>query len=272
MQVKICTSVTSLRVTQKLTIEYRTIGSRGILALSSKDSWVPSPTDAVQLDIIHINEPFYHYDWAPSPFLTRSAIIEVSSSDQHGSLAWTFYLGIMHRSTNAPDTTLASIFTTSLEITNGSAAKALSTVITILSYMAYYDQFPNFAETAHTVSTTYYETFLFPKSFRGFTAVLAVTIVHCLLVVPITAAFTNSTRLTTLGDHWQSISQMISPATKNFLAKSSCATDKEGRAYLKAEHKEHEAASIQLLADGGGRVGLVSRTARRRSSHGMILE
>lgn len=68
--------------------------------------------------------------------------------------------------------------TTSLQITNGSAATALSTIITILASMAYYDQFPNFAETTHNVSTTYFEPFLFPQSFRGFTVVLAIVVVH----------------------------------------------------------------------------------------------
>lgn len=252
-----------------LTIEDRTIASRGILALSSKESWLPSPTDSVQYEPVHYSSSF---DLATTPFLTSSATIP-RHYDDDGTLGWTVDSGIITGGDKSPDTTIASIFTTSLELTNGSAARALSTVITILSSMAYYDQFHNFAETASAVTTVYFDTMLFPQSFRGFTAVLAITITHSLLVLLITAAFITSTRLSTLGDHWQSISQVISPATETIVAKSSCATDMEVRAYLKAEHKEHETASIQLLANGGGRVGLVSRTtARRRSSQDMILE
>jgi hypothetical protein len=168
----------------------------------------------------------------------------------------------------SPDFTIASIFTTSLEITNGSAATALSTILTIMSSMTYYDQFPNFAETAHNVSTVYFETFLFPQHFRGFTAVLVITIVHCLLVLLITATFITSTRLTLLGEHWQSVSQIVSPATESFLARSNCATDKEVRAHLRAEHREREVAMIQPLGDEMGRAGLIARRNCRSSSHG----
>jgi hypothetical protein len=190
----------------------------------------------------------------------------------NGSLIWPNHPDLSVPSSthkdDSPDFTIASIFTTSLEITNGSAATALSTVLTIMSSMAYYDQFPNFAETAHDVSTVYFETFLFPQSFRGFTAVLVITISHCLLVLLITATFITSTRLTLLGEHWQSIFQVVSPATESFLANSSRATDKEVRAHLKAEHREREMAVIQPLGDDMGRVGLVTRRIHRSSSHG----
>lgn len=138
--------------------------------------------------------------------------------------------------------------------------------------MEYYDQFPNFAETAHDVSTTYFQPFLFPQSLRGFIAVLAISAVHLLLIAIVTAAFVNSTRLTTLGDHWQTISQTISPATEFFLKKSSHATDREVRQGLKAEGREHEVVSLKVLADGDGRVGLVARKSHRRSSHEMSAE
>lgn len=211
-----------------LTIRNRTVASRGVLALSPKDSWLPSPGDSAQFEIVRMAS----YDYAPMSFMAWDATIAAYSTDlkpegQNKSLGWTVNPEDISSLFNSPDPTISSIFTSSLELTNGSAAKALSTIITILSSMAYYDQFPYFAETANDVSTTYFETFLFPQSFRGFTAVLAITVAHCLLVFSIMAVFISHTRLTTLGDHWQSISQMVSPATDSFLAKSSCATDKE---------------------------------------------
>lgn len=138
--------------------------------------------------------------------------------------------------------------------------------------MEYYSQFLNFGETARDVSTAYFQLFLYPQYFRGFTAVLVITIVHCLLIMIITAAFITSTRSTTLGDQWQTISQTYSPVTKDFLEKSSRATDKEVRQGLEAEQREHVVASIQFLADGDGRVGLVARKAHRSGSDDMDLE
>lgn len=210
-------------------------------------------------------------------FLAESAGIGIHSYDYrpiNASLSWNLASTSTFVGTNAlsPDFTLASIFTASLQITNGSAATALSTIVTVLAPMAYYDQFNNFAETARDVSTTYFQTFLFPKSLRGLTAVLVVTVVPCLLIMIITATFITSTRLTTLGDHWQIISQIISPATEDFLKNSSCATDKEVRRGLKAEHREHEMVNLQVLAEDGEKIGLVARKSRRRSSHDVGLE
>lgn len=138
--------------------------------------------------------------------------------------------------------------------------------------MEYHSQFLNFEETAHDVSTAHFQPFLFPQTFRGVTAVLVTTIVHSLLIMIITAAFITSTRLNTLGDQWQTISQTYSPATKDFLEKSSRATDKEVRQGLEAEQREHVIANIQFLADGDGRVSLVARKAQRSGSDDMDLE
>jgi hypothetical protein len=247
----------------------RTPRSRGILALSPRSSWLPDPSDSVQYDLVK-----YNYGSVTYPFIFSSTRIDSTNSidlDGHnGSLMW--YNGpdsLLATSKDvSPDFAIASIFTTSLGITNGSAATALSTIITLLASMAYYDQFPNFAETAHNVTTVYFDTFFFPQPFRGFTAVLVITIVHCLLVLLIAATFITSTRLTLLGGHWQSTSQIVSPATESFLAKSSCATDKEVRAHLEVEHRERETAMVQPLGDDMGRAGLVARRMYRSSIHG----
>lgn len=243
--------------------------------MEAKDSWLPEPVDAAHYDIIRAE------NLRPkviNSFLAESATIGRQITypgyvPVNDSLAWSFDPTFLASNAESPDITLASIFTTSLQVTNGSAATALSTIITILASMAYYDQFPNFAETAHGVSTTYFQPFLFPQSFRGFTAVLVVTVVHLLLVVIVTAAFVASTRLTTLGDHWQTISQSVSPATEEMLKKSSCATDKNVRQGLEEERREHEMANLQPLAGGAGRIGVVvARKLHRRSSHDMRVE
>lgn len=242
--------------------------------MAPKDSWLPEPVDAAQYDIIRAGnlKPKAFNSFLAESATIGSPIIYPGYVPVNDSLAWSFDPAFVAHDAESPDITLASIFTTSLQVTNGSAATALSTTITILASMAYYDQFPNFAETAHDVSTTYFQPFLFPQSFRGFTAVLVITVSHFLLVLLITAAFIAFTRLTTLGDHWQTISQIISPATENLLEKSSCATDKEVRQGLKAEHRERELANLQPLADGDGRVGLVARKAHRRGSDDIELE
>lgn len=235
---------------------------------------MPDPNDAAQFDIVRIRD-VSGTAWVN--FIARSADIPWSLSDGvfNSSLSWNLdstETTELRTEALSPDFTLASIFTASLQITNDSAATALLTIITTLASMAYYDQFPSFAETAHNASTTFLQVFLFPQSFRGFTAVLAITVTHCVLVLLIIAAFLVSTRLTSLGDHWQTISQAISPATEDFLKNSSRATDKEVRQGLKAEHREHEMANLQVSPNGDGRVGLIARKSRRQSCHEMSAE
>jgi hypothetical protein len=239
--------------------------------LARKDSWLPDPIDAEPYGISGaVNLP----KWMPSnPFIADSARFDpYPPAGGNASLSWELDSTLPITRDNSPDTTLASIFTTSLQATDGSAATALSTIITVLASMEYYDQFPNFAETARDVSTTYFQPFLFPQSFRGLAVVLAVTLIQCLLVSLVVATFLTSTTLSALGEHWQSIAQVVSPSTESALAKAGCATDKEVRAYLKAQHREHEMAKLQVLAEDGGRVGLVARKPHRRSSHDMSLE
>lgn len=138
---------------------------RGILSLEAKDSWLPEPGDAAQYDIIRTENL---RSKAFNSFLVESAtvgrpIIYPGYAPVNDSLAWSFDPTFLASDAESPDTTLASIFTTSLQVTSGSAATALSTIATILASLAYYDQFPNFAETAHGVSTTYFQPFLFPQ-------------------------------------------------------------------------------------------------------------
>lgn len=250
---------------------HSTLDSRGVLSLAPQDLWVPDPADAAQYDFV--GDPQLS---VRNSFLAESAYIAtmgyVANSSVNGSLVWSLGSDGVRVSDNSPDINLASIFTTSLQVTNDSAATALSTIFTILASMEYYDQFPVFAETARDVSATYLQPFLFPQSFRGFTAVLTITCVHYLLTALIVATFMTSTRLTTLGDHWQTISRTISPATEDFLKKSSLATDKEVRRGLKVEHRKHEMINLQVFAEDGGRVGLVARKAHRRSSRDTGIE
>lgn len=240
--------------------------SRGTLSLAPKDSWVPDPADASHYDILNMSGD----NVVGNSFIAKAAQIPynpLAHGFDNSSLSWGYDSRYVVTRAQSPDSTLTSIFITSLQVTNNSAAKALSTMITILASMAYYDQFLFFAETARDVSTTYLQPFLFPQSFRSFTTVLAIAFAHCLLTFLVVAAFVTSTRSSTLGDHWQTLSQVISPATEDLLGMSNQATDKEVRQYLKAEQREKETAIIQPLVERNGRIGIVARKARRSSSH-----
>lgn len=252
--------------TEILIANDRDVESRGILALSAKDSWLPEPVDDVQYHLQHEGERIV----VSPPFVVNTVVIDPQGRyywwpDTNSSVTWGVDPGVGIKTTAdhvSCEWTLASIFTTSLQITNGSAATALSTLYTILSAQTYNDQMPSFAETTD-VTMVSFEIMLFPQSFRGFTVVAVITVTHCILVLLIVITFITSTSLTILGDHWQSISQIA-----RFLPRNSCKTDKDVREYLKAEHREREVVSIQPLSGSEEGIGLVTRSIHRQAGHG----
>jgi hypothetical protein len=253
-------------LSRALTPSFSRPEQRGTLALSRRDSWLPKLSDAAHWNLT---------DNGAANSLTIPYFLDFATlgslNSRNDSITWLILddgsVNLNPYAKTSPDPEIASIFSTSLNITNGSAATALSTIITVLSSMAYYDQMPYFREKAEDVALVYFESLLFPHSFRRFTAVLVMLTMHCLLVLLITIAFVKSTRWTIFGDHWQTISQVVTPATECFLAQSSCATDKEVKVYLVAELREREAVNIRPLDGEVGRVGLVARKVRRESTH-----
>jgi hypothetical protein len=199
------------------------------------------------------------------PMLMPPLTVDSYPKDMHNvSQFWSSDGGVFATVTDPKkslDSALAAAFDNILAITNGAAARALSTIITMLYSMGHYNDLQFFKEKADDVVVAFFQTTAFPHSFRGFAAVLVVLLVHCSLVLLITTVFIRSTHLTTLGDHWKAVAQVISLATVGFLAESSDATDRDVNARIKAEGREGEVVNIRRLHDEGGNIGLVARRA-----------
>ncbi|KAK5118687.1 hypothetical protein LTR85_007893 [Meristemomyces frigidus] len=161
-----------------------------------------------------------------------------------------------------PDYTLATLFTQSPYVSNGSVATAMSTLLTTLSSMAYYDQMLLY-QTADDVTQIFFTTVLFPQSYRGFAAVVAVLIFHHILIVAITVAFMVDSHFTALGNHWQSISQLLSSETEALIMRSSRATDKDIQRQLKAEGLDHFQVGLVPLEHGDW-IGMAGLNRKRR--------
>jgi len=155
------------------------------------------------------------------------------------------------------DESLAALFIQSLAVTNGSVATALSTMITTLTQMAYYDQMPLF-ETSTNIIQVSFRAVVFPQSVRGLITVILIIAVHFILVLMIAVRFAKCSRYTTLGDHWQAVSQVLSPEIQGLVQNSSTSTDKQVRRHLKAEGKERVWVVVEPLEETN-RLAIVCR-------------
>jgi hypothetical protein len=162
----------------------------------------------------------------------------------------------------SPDATLASLFTRSLKVTNGSVATAMSTLITVLSSMAYYDQMSLF-ETQTNATQVFFETVLYPQSYRGFTAVAVVLTFHSLLVAIITASFMAYTQYTMLGNQWQAVSQLFSGETETLILGSSKMTDKDVRKCLEKDGRAEAMVGVRPTEDED-KIGIATLRFRRK--------
>lgn len=108
----------------------------------------------------------------------------------------------------------------------GDIADALQSLITVLASSTYYDQVQQLDEQSH-VQQVGFVLALEPQGHRGYTAVVVVTLVHLLLVLIITSIFLTVTRVSSVGNAWQTIAQLRDPAAEEVLEWGSLATDRE---------------------------------------------
>jgi hypothetical protein len=235
--------------------------SRGILQLANKPSWTPSVDNAIPNTI----QPFVKgfADLSAQGLLAQNAPMLCSPCSvlllpPGDSVLQTGY----NRSTVfAADYTISSLFQQALgKNGTGSVAHAVSMLITTLSSMAYYDQMPQFERSAET-KQTFFATVLYPQSHLGYWAVMVVLAVHLGLVCAIALGFGICSQHTFLGNHWQSIAQLLGPEADELLAKTRLSTDKEVKHALKEAGGDDINVCVRTLKDERG-VGI--NVLRRR--------
>ena len=234
----------------------QTPSSRGILSLDRKSTWAPKPADARSVTA-----------W---PFVQAFADMSSQSSNIGPVMMagdWTAFLSSSRLDSGYEahlegkkllfaDDTLVSLYGNFMS-RNASLATSISALITVLSGMAYYDQLPRFRTTTNATQT-FFTTVLFPQSKQGFFAVMAMIATHALLVVTIGICFLTRARFFCLGNHWMSVSQLLSPHTNDLISISSMTTDKGVRAALKAVDAKDTGIRVGCL-ENPGRVGVIRR-------------
>jgi hypothetical protein len=140
--------------------------------------------------------------------------------------------------------------------TGGSVAFGLQSMITILASMAYYDQFAQFDNT-QIVEVVSFVTVNIRQHYWGFVAVCTVLTIHLILVVVIVTTFANGSRFSMLGNTWQSIAQIVTDETRNYLDIASMRTDDDIADKIKGDGKEESLVHVRQVGTSQ-RVGVTA--------------
>lgn len=229
---------------------------RGLLQLEKRPSWLPSGADYVRP---YLNDSYNNSSWPFQSFLLNAAKMEgpgdlraaissnisaIATGDSRTSNIRT--AGNLAVASITPDQTMTGILQEILQ-NGGDIAHALQSFVTISSGLTYYDQLPQFngKSSVHQTMLTFV---LVPVRHRGYVAVIAVSLVHLLLAAFVVGLFTAKTSISTVGNAWQSLSQIKDIKTEDLLDHATLSTDSNVKSWMK--RKEVDDAEVKESGQG----------------------
>jgi hypothetical protein len=142
-----------------------------------------------------------------------------------------------------PDPSFSSLLQDILQ-NGGDIAHAVSSLITVVSGSTYYDQLGQFNGIGNTTQTMFVSV-LTPQHRRGYVAVLVVTLLHLQLAGMCLLLFLMRTKVSSIGNSWQTLAQVKDPRTGRLLDLGTLATDGEVESWM-MENASSEAVGHEL--------------------------
>ena len=229
---------------------------RGVLSISERKSWLPGENDYAQsiwlLDALELRldgDPSYSFDYLGASSTSNGTIAYMyESADQNHP--WRGFARF------SPDPSITAGFQQILQ-NQGSIAFALQSILTIFTGMTYYDQLEQF-NSPNKVQTTPFMLVSRPHSVRGIVAVTAVLAVHLTLMGVMLYLFLASSVVSTIGNAWQTLSQIMRGDALELAKVAALATDNRVEDKVKDERWKHRLVGLKLC-DNSGNVKLVYR-------------
>ncbi|KAL9596021.1 MAG: hypothetical protein Q9219_006072 [cf. Caloplaca sp. 3 TL-2023] len=202
-----------------------TIEDRGVFWISKRDSWLPGLGDyancswlleAVALRVDRVNDPTDTVEYLTASSVSKNVTAYMYDADSISNV-WN---GIVRFS---PDPSVTALFQQILQA-NGNIAFALQSVLTIFTGIAYYDQLQRF-NSPNQIQTTPLIIVNRPRSIRGLVAVTGVIGFHLLLMSVILYLFLSRSVLSTVGNAWQTVAQIMRGDALNLIGTAALATD-----------------------------------------------
>lgn len=153
---------------------------------------------------------------------------------------------------------LVALFQDTLVSTKNPALALQAHYFTLLQ-MAYYDSL-TVADVTTEAELVLFEQTLMPRSWRGYTIFASVIFCHLLCVLLAVVLFSTLTKLSRLGNSWQSIGQAVTSETETVLENSTTLSDSEVRKRILSTNKSTNESAVTFKIrqiNLAGRIGLV---------------
>lgn len=217
---------------------------RGILSILKRDSWQPGPSDYADsrwlLDAVELK-----LDGDPADtvdYLDASAISNNITAYLYNAVNPTSEWGGLVRL--SPDPSVTGLFQQILE-NGGDVAFALQSILTVFTGMTYYDQLQQF-NSPHDIETTPFIIVSRPHSTWGITAVTIVLLLHLMLMSMILYLFLSKAVLSTIGNSWQALAQLVRGDALGLATMSALVTDRALKKKAKQEKWKHRLVGLRF--------------------------
>ncbi|ERF75021.1 hypothetical protein EPUS_08835 [Endocarpon pusillum Z07020] len=222
--------------------------ARGILQLEPRPSWSPGthPEDYVRpWRSVGLSSPYISWVNNAARFEYPSVADYDPMNLWPPQVNYTAYLGTKNSGVSVDDSPVSGHNFSSIhpdpsfpallqEILQhgGDIAHALSSLLTVLAASTYYDQLPQFNGQSE-VEQTFFEPVLTPQTYRGYSFVMAVASTHLILLATILFQFLTGTKISSIGNAWQTFAQIKDPLTEELLDFNTLPSDEEVRRWMK---------------------------------------
>ena len=231
---------------------------RGILSIAKRSSWLPGEGDYARsewlLDTVRLKldgDPNDTQDYYSSSSITKNVTAYLYDAP-NPTESWP---GLPRLS---PDPSMTALFQQLLQ-NQGSIAFALQSILTIFTGMTYYDQLQQF-NSPNKIDTTPFILVNRPHSIRGLVAVTAVLAAHLLLMGAILYLFLSQAVMSTIGNSWQTLAQIMRGDALELVKVADLATDKAVEEKVKQERWQRRLVGLKLFSNNR-RVKLVFRNS-----------
>ena len=219
---------------------------RGVLSISKRESWKPGIgddansswlLDAVALTLVGAPVDTLGLESATSIAQNITAYLYTAND-------LTVWGGELRLNT---DPSMTALFQQVLRDQRG-ISSALQSLLTVFTSMSYYDQLQQF-NNANDITTTSFIVVSKPASVRGIIAVTIVASVHLLLVAYIIYQFLFSSSVSTIGNAWQAVAQVVQGDAKELVFSARLATDSKVEDMVKTQRWKRRLVGLRVTAD-----------------------
>ncbi len=229
--------------------QVQTPDERGVLSILKRSSWQPGAgddansswlLDAVALTFEEDPVDTQYYETASSTASNFTAFL-YDGTDAYSTTVWPGELRL------TTDPSMTALFQQILKDQRG-IASAIQSLLTVFSSMSYYDQLQQF-NNANNITTTSFIVVSKPASVRGITAVTIVASAHLLLIAYIIYQFLFSSSVSTIGNAWQTIAQVVQGDAKELIDSARLATDSTVEDMVKIQRWNRRFVGLQASAN-----------------------